>query len=113
MTLSKELQALKAESRRLRERQRLKVRPFVKGRPRGRPITHSGTYFTRPVLLDDATMLKVRKNRMPGEPLGSVIRRLIGIAEQKKAIAPIEWYEPEPDLNDPEQYKRIWKEIQK
>lgn len=116
MTISKELAAALAESRRKIEQKRVKVRPFVRGRPRGRPIKHSGTYYTRSVLITDRLMLKIRKNRLPGEPLGATLERLVNsnsniIAEDRKKLqAAFEQYDPlsKPVLNDDEHFKTVW-----
>jgi hypothetical protein len=54
-------------------------------------------------------MLKIRRARLPGEPLGSVLERLIGLAEQKKVIAPIESYQPKTSLlDDRDAFNKIW-----
>lgn len=106
---TKELSQAIANSRRMREKQRVRARKYVKGRPRGRPIKHSGTYYTRPILVSDRLMLKVRKNRLPGEPLGSTLERLIGLAERKNPVASIESYQPKASiLDNDEEWNKVW-----
>jgi hypothetical protein len=78
-----------AKSRRKTEKKRVNPRKYVKGRPRGRPIKQSGIYYTRQVLITDRLMLKIQRARLPGEPLGSTLERLVNEAEQKKVEAPL------------------------
>lgn len=114
MTISKELALAMAESRRKIEQKRVKVRPFVKGRPRGRPIKHSGTYYTRSVLITDRLMLKIRKNRLPGEPLGCTLERLVMGAEQKKVNAQLTIDPSIPSasiLDNDTEFNKVWREL--
>lgn len=109
MYTSEELRSNESNSQRMREKRRVKVRQYVKGRPRGRPIRNSGKYYTRPVLITDRLMLKIRRARLPGEPLGSALERLVGLAEQKNPVAPIESYQPElPIVENDELWNKVW-----
>lgn len=85
-----ELSSAISKNRRLVEKQRVRVRKSVRGRPRGRPIRHSGIYYTKHVLITDRFWQKLQKIRMPNEPIGSALERYVGLAEQKKVNAPLD-----------------------
>ena len=117
MYTEQQLRAAKSQSRKLREQQRVRVRKSVRGRPRGRPIRHSGTYYARHILISDQLWLKVKAIKMPNEPFGSALDRYVGLAEQKKLIAlPIKedyHYEERSLLDNPEEYKKVWEMFDK
>lgn len=76
-----------AKSRSKTEKKRVNPRKYVRGRPRGRPIKQSGIYYTRQVLITDRLMLQIQRARLPGEPLGCTLERLVNEAGQKKVEA--------------------------
>ena len=86
----RQLDIAKAESRRKIEQQRVKVRQHAKGRPVGRPIRHSGTYYARHAMISDELWLKVNLIKMHGEPFGRALDRYVGMAEQKKLQAQLD-----------------------
>lgn len=44
---------------------------------RGRPLKNQSKYYTAHVLVTEETLAYLHKNKLPGEPLGSVVERLL------------------------------------
>lgn len=87
--MDKELNEAISQSRRDRESKRVKF----KRDNRGRPHKTSGIYYNKQLGISAKTMLLIRRNRLPQEPLGATLDRLLGMAGQKKVVAPIERYD--------------------
>jgi hypothetical protein len=94
------------ESRKLRERERVRN----KRDNRGRPIKNSGIYYNLHMLVSPKLMLTVRRNRLPGEPLGAALDRLF-FSHQKKVEASQRTLETPVEplyMTDNDVFNRLW-----